>query len=90
MISKSFFRNGLQQAVYILSNAFDQPKSLFILNFCGLLFDECKLRLRYKEKGFNIVDKRGDIFNELFNFRPIIKSLACDLQDIAALLTPDR
>ena len=84
--SESFFRNGLQQAVYILSSAFDQPKSLFVVNFCGLLFDERKLR----RKRASILPISGGVFDELFEFRPIIKSPACGLQDTGTLLTPDR
>jgi hypothetical protein len=51
MAGESFFCCGLQQVVYILSSAFDQPKSLFVLDFCCLLLDECKLGLRCREKG---------------------------------------
>jgi hypothetical protein len=66
MTSESFFCSGLQQAVYILSSVFDQSKSLFVLNFGGFLLNECKLRLRYREKVFDVIDKGGDVCDELF------------------------
>jgi hypothetical protein len=80
----------LQQVVYILSRPFDQPKSLFVLYFSCLLLDKYKLGLSYREKGFDIIDELGDIFDQLFEFRPMIKRAACSLQDTVILLSPDH
>jgi hypothetical protein len=72
MPSKHFLCSRLKQAIHALSCVLNQLNGLFVAEFCHFLSSKRDSSLKFGEKFLDVVDKGGDIVNEMLKFRPMI------------------